>query len=832
MTRLSALRPHQVNAMALLRESLVAGKRRPVLQMSTGAGKTVIAAHIIAGARSKGKRIAFCVPALSLVDQSFSRFAENGIDPADMGVMQGDHAWSRPHAPIQICSAQTLDRRGVPDVDVAVIDEAHVKFRVYEDWITGRKHEGPEPYKPPVFIGLSATPWTKGLGKLYDDLIRPTSLQELIDAGYLSPFRVYAPSHPDLEGVKIRNGDYAEEELAQRMDQPQLVADVVNTWLTKGKGRPTLCFATGRAHAKNLRDRFEEAGVRVAYVDANTPREEREEIGRKLGTSEIEVVCNIGCLTTGVDWSVECIILARPTKSASLFVQIIGRGLRTAPGKDHCIARGTPVLTDRGLVPIEAVKLTDRVWDGVSFVRHGGAVCKGMQKVMTYMGLTATPDHKVMTDDGWQTIETAARRRLRIARVELGGFPLWFSDNNFKANVWAGASVVRSRAVRPLQLCAHGIVPQHQEAAEYTSMSELCSSATSACAEVAISACAIGASEMHQSEGLEVCGLWRAWDNIRFSWSECCGSLDCGQSRCSSRSLYAVGSDRQCEGVCTGQFAVGVASIECLEYSQVGRIASKEVCRVQGNVSGDQVRRQDAGEITGHHDGPRDLSAVGDAIVQAEREVWDIHNAGPLQRFSAGGLLVHNCVILDHSDTHLRMGMVTDVEAQHTELDMGTDPKANAKKAKEKGPPLPKECEACGCLVPVGIPTCPACGHTPAKPQFREGDGALTELVPGQRRESITQVYRRKGESATAALMRLGPDVCWQQIKWLQEQRGRKEGWAAYRYKDLWGDWPPRSAKHLPAMEPCSLMVSWMRSRDMAWIKGKRAAEDRGEVMV
>ena len=184
---------------------------------------------------------------------------------------------------------------------------------------------------------LFRSPWAKGLGKRFDHLIKPTSTQELIDNGYLSKFRVFAPSHPDLTGVRTVAGDYHEGDLAEAMSKAHLVADVVTQWLARGQNRPTLCFAVNRAHAQLLAMQFTEAGVPTAYVDANTPREEREDIGKRLALGEIKVVCNIGCLTTGIDWDVRCLILARPTKSDMLFVQIIGRALRTAEGKDHAI---------------------------------------------------------------------------------------------------------------------------------------------------------------------------------------------------------------------------------------------------------------------------------------------------------------------------------------------------------------------------------------------------------------------------------------------------------------------------------------------------------------
>jgi superfamily II DNA or RNA helicase len=323
------LHRHQLKAVDLLDQSSVAGHLRTVLQAPTGAGKTVLAAHLVQRSRRKAQRVAFCVPALTLIDQTVERFEQNGLAVADIGIIQGDHPLRRPHAPIQIATAQTLARRDIPDVDLVIVDECHIRFEVYDRWMAD---------KPDLqFIGLTATPWSKGLGTHWQDLVKPTSLRELIDLGMLSKFRVFAPSHPDLKGIKTLAGDYHEGQLADRMSAPQLVADVVETWLEKAAGRPTLCFCVNRAHAALVADQFAANGVRSAYVDAYTPREERTEIGKRLAAGEIQVVCNVGVLTTGIDWDVRCISLARPTKSEILFVQIVGRGLRTADGKDDCL---------------------------------------------------------------------------------------------------------------------------------------------------------------------------------------------------------------------------------------------------------------------------------------------------------------------------------------------------------------------------------------------------------------------------------------------------------------------------------------------------------------
>jgi DNA repair protein RadD len=328
---LATLHPHQVETLERLKTAIRSGYRRPIVSAPTGSGKTVLACHIVSGALAKGNRVTFTVPALSLVDQTLERFVQNGIQLEDIGVIQADHALRRPMAPVQIATAQTLLRRAYPDSDVVVVDEAHVRHEAIDRWMT--LDEAGET----LFIGLSATPGAKGLGKRYDALVKSIGTEDLIARGFLSPFRVYAPSKPNLDGVRTVAGDYHEGDIAERMEGGTLTADIVQNWLLKGESRPTLCFAVNRDHARHLHDRFEEAGVPVAYVDAHTPREERDHIGRQLAGGEVRVVVNIGCLTTGIDWDVRCIILARPTKSAMLFVQIIGRGLRTADGKADCI---------------------------------------------------------------------------------------------------------------------------------------------------------------------------------------------------------------------------------------------------------------------------------------------------------------------------------------------------------------------------------------------------------------------------------------------------------------------------------------------------------------
>ena len=327
---ISALRtlwPHQERALESLRQSLLAGRRRPMLQAPTAFGKTLTAAHIIQRALDRGKRVAFTVPAISLIDQTVAAFEAEGISA--IGVLQGIHERTDRGQPIQVCSVQTIARRKRPDVDLVLVDEAHQLHREIFRWMKDC------PDLP--FIGLSATPWARGLGKYYDSLIIAATTAELIRDGFLSDFVAYAPSQPDLSSVRVIAGDFHEGELAEAMDRKVITGDIVETWLKRAENRPTFVFCVNRKHAQHVAERFVEVGVACEYMDGMTEREDREAVFERFRSGATTVICNVGVLTTGIDLDVRCIIDAKPTKSRILFVQTIGRGLRTAAGKDRLL---------------------------------------------------------------------------------------------------------------------------------------------------------------------------------------------------------------------------------------------------------------------------------------------------------------------------------------------------------------------------------------------------------------------------------------------------------------------------------------------------------------
>lgn len=320
----------QGEALQALRQTVGQGVLRICMQAPTGWGKTKLAAAVVDGASSKGKRTAFVIDSLSLIDQTMEMFYREGI--VDVGVIQADHRLTDWSKPVQICSIQTLTKRGkYPEADVVVVDECHVLHQRHKDWLAD-----PAFAKVP-FIGLSATPWTRGLGKYFQTLIVASTTAELIEKKRLSPFRVFATGHPDLKDVKVVRGDYHEGQLSDVMQGGTLTADIIKTWQQHWNRDKTLVFGVDCAHAQAIQQRFIEAGIPAGYQDAHTSDLDRKKIREQFHSGELRVVCNIGTLTKGIDWDVRCIVLARPTRSEILFVQIIGRGLRTAEGKADCL---------------------------------------------------------------------------------------------------------------------------------------------------------------------------------------------------------------------------------------------------------------------------------------------------------------------------------------------------------------------------------------------------------------------------------------------------------------------------------------------------------------
>jgi DNA repair protein RadD len=327
---LRPLRPKQAAAIEAVRQAIREGHKRIVLQAPCSFGKTVVAAHMIAGALAKGKRPLFCVPRLSLINQTVARFREQGIH--DIGVIQGRHELTDFSAAVQVASVQTLVRRALPEVDFVLYDEVHIQNEQMAKILDS------EGWKNKVVIGLSATPWAKGMGLRWTRLIVGATTNEMIHDGYSSPvvgFGVPDEFMPDVSQVHTNfDGDYVEGEAEKAMTTKKIVGNVVKTWLERGPGEKTFMFCVNRSHARKM---FEDAGVPCGYIDGTMDAFEREREFSRYRSGEIKILASIDTVGIGVDEDVRCIIYLRLTKSEMKWVQDGGRGIRIADGKEYCL---------------------------------------------------------------------------------------------------------------------------------------------------------------------------------------------------------------------------------------------------------------------------------------------------------------------------------------------------------------------------------------------------------------------------------------------------------------------------------------------------------------
>lgn len=329
------LRDYQQAAVEGLREGYRNGHRAQVLGIPTGAGKTIIAAYLLGQTQQKGRRAAFVVDRVSLVDQTSAVLDRYGIEH---GVVQANHWRRRGHELIQVCSAQTIEKRGFfPELDLLVVDECHEVRTQTKELIQARQDIR--------VLGLSATPFSKGLGELYSNLVNVCSTNELIAAGFLVPVRMYAAVSPDMNGAKVVAGEWSDKEIEKR--GTKIVGDIVSEWVDKtmqhfGGPVKTVVFSATVAHGDELCRQFNAAGYefhQISYKDGDD--DHRRELIEEFRKPDSSIHGLISCevFTKGFDVpDVLCGISARPyRKSLSSHIQQLGRVMRPSPGKDYAL---------------------------------------------------------------------------------------------------------------------------------------------------------------------------------------------------------------------------------------------------------------------------------------------------------------------------------------------------------------------------------------------------------------------------------------------------------------------------------------------------------------
>ena len=336
------LRDYQAEALARVKAAYKGGKRRVLVSLPTGTGKTVVFAHF-PGALKMRKRLLVLAHREELLLQAEEKF--RSVDSTLKVGMERAEAFAAPDSQVVIASVPTLARSdgnrlsrfNPDDFSIIVVDEAH--HAVAETYRRIFKHFGLfDPATTRYLVGFTATPRrgdNQGLGEVFQEVCYAQDLRKMIAEGYLCPIRGWrVNTNLSLDGVKVRHGDFVESQLARVVNVPSRNRLLPVTYTRLANYRRAIVFCVDVQHAKDMCDAFTEAGIRTAAVWGDMPREERRAVLSRFSTGEIAVLTNCNLLTEGFDEPrINCVMLARPTKSKLLYAQMVGRGTRLHPEK-------------------------------------------------------------------------------------------------------------------------------------------------------------------------------------------------------------------------------------------------------------------------------------------------------------------------------------------------------------------------------------------------------------------------------------------------------------------------------------------------------------------
>ena len=340
MSEPRVLRSYQTDAVAAVHDAHRSGTLRPAVVMPTGTGKSsVIGKLAVDHYRDTGRRTVLLAHRGELIDQLVENVAAVSGTTTLTGVVQADR--NEVHAPIISATVQTLSRPHrlgqVDNVGLVIVDEAHRAVADTYLQVLG----GLGCFTTTPAVGFTAT-LSRGddkvLGSVWNEVVFQRTTRWAIDEGYLVPpvGKSVVLDGMDLSSVSRSGGDFQDGALGDVIGAHS--ESIVTAWRTHGQGRATLAFTPSVSSAEELDAAFRAAGVRSAVVVGETPRAAREEIYDRFRRRDLDVIVSVAVLTEGFDMPhTECVLMARPTSLAHIYVQAVGRGLRPSPGKTDCL---------------------------------------------------------------------------------------------------------------------------------------------------------------------------------------------------------------------------------------------------------------------------------------------------------------------------------------------------------------------------------------------------------------------------------------------------------------------------------------------------------------
>lgn len=346
------LRKYQQEAIDAIKKNRLAGKNKQVIVLSTGSGKTVIFAHLIADLiKQTGKKALIIAHREELLEQAKEKLLK--VEPSLKVDIEQANKYADTNANVVVASVPTLGRTNTErisrfnprDFCIVVIDECHhapnTTYQAIIRHFGALKSESQSNWnKDILLLGVTATPSradNKGLDTIFDIVTYEYGVIKGIQEGFLSKVKAYrVNTATDLRNIGRVAGDFNQGELGEAVNNEDRNGLVVKAYKTLVPDQKSICFTVDVAHAQEMTKSFRGAGIRSDFVVGTTPKEERRAILQRFNAGDIQVLNNVGVLTEGFDEpSVTAILMARPTQSGILFAQMAGRGLRLFPGKDH-----------------------------------------------------------------------------------------------------------------------------------------------------------------------------------------------------------------------------------------------------------------------------------------------------------------------------------------------------------------------------------------------------------------------------------------------------------------------------------------------------------------